>query len=206
VFQESLTPWFPWRRFQLPRWGLACAVLLGLFVTGYLFVENRRLQRQGAEAQERQVGLERRAKELEEQLNAQRSTSSEMPKELQRLQVPAEPRPLKVVAALLLPQTRGVGEVTTISLVPGTNQVQLWLQLESDDFSAYRVALKDVTREILWNSASLKAQDLGARRTVAVSFPAHLLKKQNYVLELTGVSPGRNTEFLSSYPIRVTAP
>ena len=111
---------------------------------------------------------------------------------------------MKIVAALLLPQMRGPSQVPTISMPAGTDRVQLRLQLESDDFPSYRVALKDsVGSRVLWRKSDVKARAEGEARVVSINIPAGLLKQQNYVIELMGVSSGGRKEFISAYPLRV---
>jgi anti-sigma factor RsiW len=196
--------WFTVPRLDL-QWGFAAAALVMLLASGYLFVENERLRRQGTEAREQQAALENRAKEVERQLGDQRAANDEVLKELTRLResLPG-PGTLKTIAVLLLPPTRGIGQVTTVSVPRGTEQVTLRLQLESDDFPSYAVGLRDsVTSQTLWQSGGLKAEAAGPNKTVSLSIPAHLLQPQNYVLELSGVGPDGRAEFVSGYPIRV---
>jgi hypothetical protein len=128
-----------------------------------------------------------------------------MAKDLERLR---ESQPnldqLKTLSALLLPPTRGAGQIPTVSVAPGTDLVILLLALESDDFPVYRVGLKDLaTNQTVWHSSNLEAAPSSATKTVSISFPARLLKQQNYVLELSGVPSSGRGEFISGYPIRV---
>jgi hypothetical protein len=195
------------RWFTIPQgdlqWGFAAAAVALLFAGGYLFVENGRLQHQATEARNQQIALNQRMQDLESQLREERSTNSSMAKELDRFRQAAAPHALKIVAALLLPQMRGVGEVPTVSLPPGTDQVHLRLQLESDDFPAYQVAMRDpVTHQVLWRSATLKAKLQGDTKAVSISISASLLKQQNYMLELYGAA-GTALELMTSYPFRV---
>jgi hypothetical protein len=188
-----------------PQWGFAGGALLLLFAAGYLLLDNIRLRRQTTAAQGSHAAFDQHERELQRQLNDQRNANSALAKELDGLR---ESQPnldhLKTVSALLLPPTRGAGRVPTVSLAGGTELVVLLLTVESDDFPAYRVSLKDSeTNQIVWRSANLEATSGGSNKIVAVSFPAHLLEQRNYVLELSGVSSkvGR-TEWIGSYPIR----
>ena len=86
----------------------------------------------------------------------------------------------------------------------GTSFVILLLELEADDFPAYRVGLKDSAKnQIVWHSANLAPVSSGANKTVSVSFPARLFQQQNYVMELTGVSAQGTAELITSYAFRV---
>jgi hypothetical protein len=189
-----------WQRLIMPSafpaWGFAAATLAAAAL--YLTVENVRLRNELSRAQNQQAMLTK-------QVDAQRSAIVAKAKELE--QVPAS-QPnldgLKTIAALLVPPTRGAGRLPILSVAPDTNIVVLLLTLESDDFPAYRVGLKEAaSNQTVWNSANLEAAPGAGNKTVAVSFPARLLKQQNYVLELYGVSSSGRAEFISGYPVRV---
>jgi hypothetical protein len=208
--QESSADLPPRRWFLVPRlaleWGFAGSALVLLLTASYLFLENARMRRQTTEGQGSQAAFEQREQELQRQLNSQLAANAALAKELDSLR---ESHPnldqLKTFSALLLPPTRGTGRVPTVSVAGGTDLVVLLLTLESDDFPAYRVGLKDsATNQIVWLSANLEAAPGGSNKIVSVSFPARLLKQKNYVLELSGISSkeGR-AELIGGYPIRV---
>ncbi len=201
---SSARRWFAVPRLAL-QWGFAASALLMLLAASYLLLENTRLREQTIAAQGRNAAFEQPEQELQRQLNDQRAANAEMAKELDRLR---ESQPnldqLKTLSALLLPPTRGAGRLPKLSVPQGTNLVVLLLTLEADDFPEYRVSLKDpAANQIVWQSASLQADSNGAGKTVSVSFPAHVLQQQNYVLELSGVPSNGRAEFISGYPLRV---
>lgn len=201
---RSLRRWFTIPRLDL-QWGFAAAALVLLLTCSYLFVENERLRKQGLEGREQQAVLDHRAQELQRQLAEQQSANAGMLKELDHLrEASASPYALKIVAALLLPQMRGVSQVPKILVPVGTDQVQLRLQLESDDYPAYQVALKDPAGgRVIWHKSNLKMRAEGDADVVSVNIPAVLLKQRNYILELTGVPSQGVPEFLSSYAFKV---
>ena len=202
---NSARHWFDFPAWGL-QWGVALAALLLMSVTaGYLFVENGRLRRLGTESREQQAALAQRSQELERKLDDQRSANAQISKELESLRESAPvARALRTIAVLLLPPTRGAGPLTTVSVPPGTDRVTLRVQLESDDFPAYRVSLRDpVANKIVWRSGKLASKPEGEAKVVLVQLPAMLLKLQNYLLELSGVSAQGTNEFLSGYPFRV---
>lgn len=199
----------PWRLFTVPRlalqWGFAGGALAMLFMASYLLLENAGLRRQTTEALGSHAALDQREQELQRQLSDQRAANLEMAKDLQRLR---ESQPnldqLKTLSALLLPPTRGARRIPTVSVPPGTSLVVLLLALESDDFPAYRVELKDpATNQTVWHSASMEAATSGGNKIVSISFPASLLKQQHYILELSGVPSSGRAKLISGYPIRV---
>jgi hypothetical protein len=200
--EESSKGLYPWRWISVPRlalqWGFAGGAVAMLFASGYLFVENGRLRKSAAESRERQAMLDR-------QLNDQLSANTEMQKELERLR---EPSPgssaLKTIAFLLLPQTRGIGHIATISLPPGTGEAKFRLQLETDDFPRYRVAVKDSTsNRVIWQSTALKSTSVGENKEVSIRLPFSLLEPGSYFVELSGLGANGSSEPVTSYVFRL---
>jgi hypothetical protein len=193
-----------WRVFS-PQWRFAGAALVMLLAAGYLLLQNMGLQKQVSEARTQQAAIDQREQQLQKQLAEQRSANAESQKEIERLrQSQTNPEQLRTVSLLLPPPTRGGGRIATISLHPGTNLAVLLLALESDDFPSYRATLRDPAgNRVLWRSASLEAASLDERRVVSISFPAGLLKEQNYLVEVLGIPARGYAEPIGGYPFRV---
>jgi hypothetical protein len=196
--------WFPVSHLAL-QWGFAGGALVLLFTAGYVLFENARMRRQTTEGQRSQAAFEQRERELQFQLLEQRSATTELAMELDLFR---KSRPnleqLKTVSALLLSPKREAGPIPTVSIPRGTDLVVLLLTLESYDFPNYRAGLKDAaTDQTVWHNANLEVGPGGDNKAVVVSFPAHLLKQKNYVIELFGAAPNGRAEFITGYPIRV---
>jgi Tfp pilus assembly protein PilN len=187
------------------RWGFAFAAAVLLLVAGFLVLDNSRLRQQMRDAQSQQAVLDQRGQELQKELNDQRAANAESQKEIDRLlQWQTNWEQLRTIAIFLPPPTRGTARLPKISVPAGTDVALLLLELESDDFPAYKAVVKDsVTRQVLWNSGSLGPSSLGAKRGVSISIPANLLKQRNYIVELTGVPTRGAPEPIGSYPLRV---
>ena len=208
-----------WRLFAVPRpamyWGLAVASLLILLAGGYLLFENLVLRNQIDQIEK----LKQREQALQDQISQERAARDETAKELERIreqlaqlegqraanqQNAKTGPPVRVgntVSFDLLPQTRGIGQVTAITVPTGADYVALRLGLESNDFPEYEVVLKNpATSQIMWRSGRLKARP---KDKLSISLPASLLKPQNYTLEVTGKARGGAAEFISSYTFRV---
>jgi hypothetical protein len=210
-----------WRSFLIiPRWGFAAAATM-LAVAGFLALDNVRLYNEMSRAQADRAVLQQREHDLQARLDEQHAANAESVKELAQVreslallekqavgnQQPSGVRSSPIIASLVLsPQTRGAAQMATLSLSPGTTRVDLRLELESDDFPQYRVALKDsATSQILWRSGKLKSDTKGQSSAVSISVPENLLKQQNYELELSGIPSSGATEFLSSYVFKVVS-
>ena len=202
------------------QWGLAAAALAMLIVGGWLAVENIRLRQQTSQTAARRDLLIQREQDLQKELENQRALNSQTEQELARVrdererleqelkqaQAGAKPSPSEgaIVSLLLTPPLRGAGQLPTLSLRPHTNEVAAQLQLEAADYSVYRVALIDpANNQTLWRSGNLRPRIQSARKAIAVSFRAGLLKPQNYVLQVSGIPAGGGAEVVGDYPFRV---
>ena len=171
----------------LMPWALAAAATLFLAAAGYLFVENGRLKRQLLDAR---AGFEGRQQQLEEQLR----------QSVGQRQVPAP-----VLATFVLaPPTRGIGEIPALSIPRGSGVVSLQVDLESDDFPAYRAAVRDpATGQTLWQSDVLRSAARGGAKALSITIDAGLLRSRTYTLEVAGVRQQDRAEPVGNYPFRV---
>jgi hypothetical protein len=210
VLRQAARPGF----FTMPRlalqWGFAVAALLFLFAGAYLAYQNLRLRNQLAQTQTERAALEQREQALKRELDAQHSVNANAEQELAEVQERLaqlepkqpidQPREPRVVALNLLPQTRGVGQVPTITVPAGVDSVAIRLETEATGFPQYQLALKDSgSGRIVWRSARLRVKGAVLRASVK----AELLKSQNYILELHTISAAGDAENVGNYPFRV---
>jgi len=159
----------------IPRWGLALGLASALVVIGVLVYDN--------------AGLRGRLQ------RAERERASLAPG---RGPAPAPDAPL--VAMVLKPPVRGGGPIPELSVPTGAERAAFALRLETGDFPAYVVSLKNVGgNQSLWRSQELKS----ASGVVSVAVPANLLRVGDYILQLAAVGP--NSEPLANYVFRVAA-
>ena len=196
------------------QWGFAAAAVLVLSVGGYLTIENLRLRQQMSQAQTERADLERRERELQQQLAERRLSGAETEKELallrgrlaeleQQLASNANRQAeIKFVALTLSPQTRGINQIKPLVLPPGTNYVAVTLEVDANDYTAYRASLKDqASGQTEWTSGKLVLR--GNSQSVRLRLPAGLLKPGNYTLELSGISAEDTAEIVGSYAFKV---
>jgi cell division protein FtsL len=104
---------------------------------------------------------------------------------------------------ILAPSLRGDSRIQSLSISEAVTDVALQLQLESDDYPAYKVVLTSPTsNKNIWQSKSLKPNGKGESKTLNLSIPSKLLKSQTYSLQVSGVSAGA-IEIISDYPFKV---
>jgi len=191
--------------FTLPRLAVAAAAMLMLAAGVWLTYERSRLRSQVDQAQARYDLLEQREKDLREQLEQQRSTSSAMEEELGRVReekdrlarqmaserqsVKLQPPALALSFTLPAPN-RAPGQATTFPIPPGTADVFLRLELAPDDYPSYRaVLLAEADRKPAgWKRERLKSRARGESKVIEIRIPATLLKSQEYILEVAGIS------------------
>ncbi len=204
-------------------WRLVAIAALVVLVCGALLFWDARLRSGLTEAQRQSAVLERRARELEQQLLDQRVANAEAAKELARVRAsmaalarqgagngapersaPRRPRRSERSAVVLLPQTRAVGPITTLAVPPGTARVSFELRLESNEFPGYQVVLRDpATNQAIWRSDRLAAASAGDQLAILVAVPADLLKAQHYSLELIGQGAAGRTQIVGSYTVQI---
>jgi hypothetical protein len=115
-----------------------------------------------------------------------------------------EPATRGIATFVLTPQTRDAGQVRTLSIPSNTDQVMMELQLEPNDYSDYRVELRDASDDrTLWRSDQVTAQTTGNSRALRISLPARLLNPQTYLLRVTGVSANGVPEIVGEYPFQL---
>jgi hypothetical protein len=183
------------------QWGLAAACLALLVAGGYLLFQNLELRKQLSQAQSRRSD----AGALEMQLAQAQAAEEKSRKELEQARnSQLKLDQIKTVSMLLPPPLRGAGAIPKVRVSRGTDLVVLVLPLETDDFPVYRAKLKDPrSNRVLWSSSALMVVPGGERKSVSISFPAGLLKQQNYIVDLAGIPSHGASEIVGGYPFTV---
>jgi hypothetical protein len=218
--------WFPalslFKQRWAWQWSLAAATVLLLIAAGWLGIENLRLRQHALQAEARRTELLQREQALEKEVAAQHTANSDSEQELARLRGERErldqelakaksggtvepARSEATVALVLAPPLRGTAQIPNVSLRSGTGFVSIQLQLEAADYPAYRIALIDPAgSHTLWRSGDLKARGKSSAKVIGVKFGAALLKRQNYILRVTGIPESGGAEIVSDYAFRVS--
>ena len=118
-----------------------------------------------------------------------------------------QPEYRTVASFVLVPPLRGNNQITTLSIPRNTRAVETRLELESDDYSTYRVELTDESSGAeVWRSGPLKVTVMGASKRLEVRFPATVLKPQiTYSAVVFGSDRDGKTEIVANYPFRIAA-
>jgi hypothetical protein len=182
----------------------AAAAFAMSLILGYLLFDNARLRYQIDDAHTRQSSLEQNKQELEKELGEQRANANSQ----KGPEIGSKTNPdldqLKILSLALPPPARGLSSIKTITVHPNADLVVLLLALESADFPQYRVTLKNpASNEVIWRSVDLEATSTDGKAGLAISFRTSLLKTQNYVAEVAGLSHGGKAKIIGDYPFHV---
>jgi hypothetical protein len=184
---------------------LAVAATLSLVAGGALLLQTVRLGRGLRAAQSDRVALDERARDLERQVGELRAANATATKELERVRESAATvvHDVATVALVLLPQTRSLGPVPTLVMPAGTERLGFELRLESNEYTAYQVGLRDpAVNTVVWRSGWITAKTSGGQSAVRVAVPARALRPQHYSLDLSGRSAGGG-EVVGSYAFEI---
>jgi len=187
-------------------WMLAVAATLLLVAGGALLVQNVRLNRGLSTAETERATLDRRARELEQQLSSLRAANPTATTAPEGVREPAAKgqHGATTIALVLLPQTRSIGPIPTLAIPAGTDRVEFELRLDSNDFPRYQVGLKDpAVNTIAWRSGWSAARSSAGQPSVRVAVPASVLKLQHYSLDLSGGRAAGGEEVVGSYAFEI---
>jgi anti-sigma factor RsiW len=200
------TSW--WRSmFATPAmaWSSGVAIaLLGAMIVWLLF-ERGRLQQQlqaqhlRAQSLESELAQQRSALATLEQLLAQRPAISPTPLPSPDA-TPNLPAFNQVFALMLVPQLRGAGETTTITLTDSIKTVRLKAKIEPDEATRYQAELRTA------DGASVLQRRLNVTRRatqIELDVPATRLGNNDYVLTLSTVNATGELEEVNRFTFRV---
>jgi hypothetical protein len=184
---------------------LAVAAMLCLMAAGVLLLQTVRLSRGLTVAQNDRVAVDRRATDLEQQVNELRSANAAATGELERLrQSAASALRETAIALVLMPQRRSIDPLPTLAIPADAERLGFELRLESDDFPQYQVGLKDpAANTIVWRSAWVTSTSARGRSAVRIAVPASILKPQHYSLDLSGRRASAAAEVVGSYAFQI---
>jgi hypothetical protein len=208
--------------FTFPHLILAAAILV-LVGTVWLIFELSRLRSQVDQAQAARIALEQREKELQGVLEQQRMATTAIEKEWERMrkekerverQIALERQiaesqsptlPANIVPFRLVALARTADQVPTITVPSRTDYVVLQVELEPDDYPGYNAVLLSPPgkKPVGWKGERLKSKVLGDSKAIEVIIPATILKSQEYLLAVTGISGRGVAEGERGYPFRV---
>ena len=192
-----------WMPALLPALAVAAALLL-VASAGLLF-ESVRLGRGLSIAESNRAALERRARDLAQEIADLRAANAEIAQQLARAPVAPAAPDTKTIALVLLPQTRSAGTIPVLNRpAASTDRVGFELRLEANEFERYQAGLRDPTsNKVVWRSEWVAARASAEGASVRVAVPHALLKPQHYTLDLAGRTGTEPAHVVGSYAFEV---
>lgn len=121
------------------------------------------------------------------------------------LKNPGSQGPSHVLAVVLTPGlTRDGGQITKISIPPGTDTLQLKLQLPKADYASYRARLVAEERSELWSGDDLKPVLSNATTFIEANIPSRLVKPGDYEVKVSGRLSSGQFEDTQRFTFRVS--
>lgn len=114
-------------------------------------------------------------------------------------QPPSTAVPTFALASGLL---RGEGSLARVVVPVDVDVVRLLLDLPSDEYSIYRVALHDVEGDEVWAQSKLRAESTEEQIVIALLVPASVLVHGDYQMKVSGITESGELEGLASYTFR----
>jgi type II secretory pathway pseudopilin PulG len=200
--------------------GALAAVLLIALAGSWVLV--RQFQNQRAERERAQNEEATRRKQEEERLRVQaappgnedradrpgNTASNEndknpQPKTVNNKQT-SGPAPTQVASLVLLPfNSRDISGTNSLTLQQDTRAVRLQLVFKEESYSRYDVVLRTVGGEQVLHRRGLKAAANGAGKSVTLIFDTSLLRRQDYIMTLNGLTAAGQLEAIDDYYFRV---
>lgn len=116
---------------------------------------------------------------------------------------PGYHEPGQVLAVVLTPGlTRDGGEIKKISIPPGTDTLQLRLELPNSEYATYRAELLTVERSVSVTEG-LQLETTAVNKFITVPISTTLVKPNDYYLKLGGKRADGTYEDVASYVFRV---
>ena len=220
--------WFRFPRFlsgppSVLQWASVAAALVLLITGVWIVMDNIRVRQELSRTQSGRDTPGHREEELRQELERQRLHSTQTEQELarvraererleqelaqagsQRTRTPEKQAGSSIVAFILAPQMRDVAQVPVVSIPYATDEVEMQLRLEPNEYPAYRVSLLDQSgTQSLWRSGIAKARTTSSGNILGVRLRTELLKPHMYVLRVSGVPAKGAAEPLGDYRFKV---
>lgn len=208
-------------RIKAPRRRLSFAVTCLLIVSGLsLAVWNLSLLRKIGEMENNQAVLEKRGKELQQQISGQehereaavkeledeRKRREQLEQELSALEESRSPIPMPEIAAIDLNAdsfSRNEGELRVVRIHPGLSRLRIRINLDKEsDYKSYSAAINTFDGKRIWSKDRASAGQENPGRII-LTVPASNLVNGDYTLTLKGQTEAGDIVDIGDYSFRV---
>jgi len=211
VIEREKTSW--WRVWP-NSWRITQPVMQGFVFAGFAFLavvgsvsimQTQRLRSQLAEVQTE-------GRNLRQQVDQQRTLAQQLNEALDQERIargrleqgPSKTSPPAVASFILRPgSSRSSEDGRPLLIRPGTDVVQLQLDLAAIGNGQYRVAVRTADDQEVWSQDGLPARRTAGGSAVDVRLPANVVVSGDYVLTLRMVTPRGDIEDVGQYVFRI---
>ena len=223
--KSGTSPWQSFLRFFGPGRLVAqgALVVLLLFAIGGALVvfklQRERAERLRQEAAARQQQVEQNARPVgpaptsglgiggqrDSVANSQPTPAAASPAQSQNPNKQAPVLAAQIASLSLIPYASRATDSTpgSLKLGPEIRLVRLSLIFRDDDHRNYTVTIRSVAGEPVLHQQRLKAQKGADGKRVTLTFDASILRGQDYIITLNGLTPDGKLEPLNDYHLRV---
>jgi hypothetical protein len=190
----------------------AVAALLALLLVGGIWTAERDilLQRRPDSAMNQLADTRRQRDEPQKQLQEAQTATQNLEQQVRALEeTVARPKSGSTSPALLavnlIPNlTRATSDIPAVAVTGDTQFVQFSLALLDDNYSSYRVSLRDAGGKEIWRKDGLTSMAAPGGKAIVVLIPATLLVPADYTFTLSGISSSQAPpEDINTFPFPV---
>jgi len=193
------------------KWHAVAEVILlcaAVFLAGLSVSFLRRtdqLQKQLAQIQLKRVQAERRAEDMSQQIDSQRTQLAELRGEITQVRAAIGNARSNVLSLKLTPGlSRTADQIATADLSPVPRKLRLSLQFDKGHYRSYRIELETAEGQVVWTRAGLAARrTAGGDWLVNFLLPPKLLTRSDYLVMLSGQSTSGDISRVGTYYFRV---
>jgi hypothetical protein len=189
----------------VPAFSGALAALLLVIAGAWLITHNLRLNSEIARLRSEQQQREVERKNLEEQVNKERTRSEELAAELEReqqrvseqsSQTLPETAPSTIASLILGPAiSRGNNNRSKLEITEAIRTARLQVMIDpQDNYPRFQVEIRSPNGQSIFSRNKLNARVTKSTRALFLSVPAAVLKPGRYELALKGVTGDGRTE------------
>lgn len=190
---------------------LAAMILLAMSLA-WMMIQNIRLKNQVEEMRSTVAEQERNTQELRKQADAERHRNEQLAEELEqernRPQAKPEipiPRAHSTIASFVLNPglMRSGSNATRLSIPPDASRVRFTAVFKSSSYTDYAAELQTVEGRVIWSQRGLKAKTKGDDRVIDLMLPSNVLKDEDYIFFVNGVTSTGEIKSVSEYSFRI---
>jgi hypothetical protein len=183
---------------------LAAAMLFGVIGAYFAWTsiqlreELRRAEADKGSVAQREAELSRQLTEVQGRADRLQGEMARLSEQLANLQSQAT---RSVAFALTAGLLRDGGNLQTLRIPAGTENVRLTLPLSGSSYVSYRAVIQTPEGKTVWKGDAVPA--VSGAKSLLVSVPARALPSGDYILSVTGISASGRSETAADFSFRV---